>query len=334
LIQQSQLSPLERLSSFWLISKNPPDHTRLRGLMNKAFTPRVVEALRPRIQTIVDGLLDTVKDKGGMDIMADLAYSLPITVIAELLGVPAQDRDRFKEWSDDLVGMIDIVPDPQRLSEGEMSVQKFFDYFRNLIAERRKNPQDDLIGALAAVEEQGTQLNEHELLANLVLLLAAGHETTTGLIGNARLALLSHPGEMAKLRNDPALIRDGVEELLRYDSPVQFFGRNVLEDVTIDGKVIRKGQTIFILLGAINRDPAQFPDPDRLDITRKENRHLAFGYGIHFCLGAPLARIEGQIVIRTLIQRMKNLVLDMESVKWRDSLVVRGLKALPVTFGA
>jgi pimeloyl-[acyl-carrier protein] synthase len=334
LIQQGQLSPLERLSSFWLISKNPPDHTRLRGLMNKAFTPRVVEALRPRIQTIVDGLLDTVKDKGGIDIMADLAYSLPITVIAELLGVPAQDRDRFKEWSDDLVGMIDIVPDPQRLSEGEMSVQKFFDYFRDLITERRKKPQDDLISALAVVEEQGTQLNEHELLANLVLLLAAGHETTTGLIGNAMFALLRHPDEMAKLRNDPALIRDGVEELLRYDSPVQFFGRNVLEDVTIDGKVIRKGQTIFILLGAINRDPAQFPDPDRLDITRNENRHLAFGYGIHFCLGAPLARIEGQIAIGALIQRVKNLVLDMESVKWRDSLVVRGLKALPVTFEA
>jgi cytochrome P450 len=334
LIQQGQLSPLEWLLSFWMISQNPPDHTRLRGLVNKAFSPRVVEALRPRIQAIVDGLLDAVDDKGGMDIMADLAYSLPITVIAELLGVPAQDRDRFKAWSDDLLGMIDIVPDPEKLRQGEMSVQKFFDYFRELIAERRKNPQDDLISALVTVEEEGTQLNDHELLANLVLLLAAGHETTAGLIGNGMLALLRHPDELAKLRSDPALLRDAVEELLRYDSPVQFFGRNVLEDVSIDGKIIRKGQTVFIMPGAINRDPAQFPDPDRLDITRKENRHLAFGYGIHFCLGAPLSRIEGQIAIGTLIHRMKTLVLDMESVKWRDSLAVRGLKVLPVTFGA
>lgn len=335
LIRQGQLSPLERLLSFWMISKNPPDHTRLRGLVNKAFTPRVVEALRPRIQAIVDDLLDAVADKGRMDIMDALAYSLPITVIAELLGVPVEDRDRFRTWSDDLLGMIDIVPDPAKLSQGERSVEKFFDYFRALIAIRRKSPQDDLISTLSAVEEQGAHLNEHELLANLILLLAAGHETTTGLIGNGMLALLRHPESLVQLRSDPGLLRDAVEELLRYDSPIQFFGRNVLEDVTIDGKRIRKGQTVFIMPGAINRDPAQFPDPDRLDIARKENRHLAFGYGIHFCLGAPLARIEGQIAIGTLIQRMDNLRLDMGSVaQWRESLAVRGLKSLPVTFGA
>jgi cytochrome P450 len=333
LAQQGSLSALEQLLSFWLISKNPPDHTRLRGLMNKAFTPRVVEALRPHIQMMVDGLLDAVEYKGHMDIMADLAYPLPITVIAELLGIPGQDRERFKEMSEALLGLIDIVPDPEKFAQGEMTVQTFFDYFRVLIAERRKKPQEDLISALCAVEEQGTQLNEHEMLANLVLLLTAGHETTTGLIGNGMLALLCHPDEMAKLRNDPGLIRDAVEELVRYDSPVQFTGgRNAREDITIGDKVIRKGQTVFVMPGAINRDPAQFPDPDRLDITRKENRHLAFGYGIHFCLGAPLARIEGQIAIGTLIRRLDHLVVDMESVRRQNSLAVRSLKVLPVTF--
>lgn len=333
LIQQGRLSPVEFLLNYWMLSKNPPDHTRLRGLVNKAFSPRVIEGLRPRIQAIVDGLLDAVYAKGSMDIVADLAYPLPVAVIAELLGVPVADREHVKRWSDDLIGVIDIMPDAKKISQGNIAIQKFLDYFHDLIIERRANPQDDLMSALIAAEEEGTQLNERELLANCILLLVAGHETTTNLIGNGMLALLRHPDELEKLRANPALMRDASEELLRYDSPVKFFGRAALEDVTIGGKMIRKRQTLYILPGAINRDPAQFPDPDRLDITRTDNRHLAFGYGIHFCLGASLARIEGQIAIGTLIRRMQSLALETESVKWQDSIAVRGLKSLSVTFG-
>jgi pimeloyl-[acyl-carrier protein] synthase len=328
LIQQGRLSPVELLLSHWILSKNPPDHTRLRNLVSRAFTPAVVEGLRPRIQQIVDDLLNQTQER--FDLIADFAYPLPVMVIAEMLGVPLDDRTRFKDWSQDLFGAFDIVSSAEAQKRGSDAIQKFIDYFRELIIERRKNLQSDLLSALIAVHDEGDKLNEYELIANCILLFIAGHETTMNLIGNGMLALLHHPGEFKKLHDNPDLIISAVEELLRYESPVQFYGRAVREDLDFEGKQLRKGQTIFILPGALNRDPEQFADPDTLNIERQDNRHLAFGYGIHFCLGAPLARVEGQIAINALVQRMPQLKLQSDDVVWRDTLAVRGLKTLPV----
>jgi pimeloyl-[acyl-carrier protein] synthase len=333
LYKQGQLSPVELMLSHMLLSKNPPDHTRLRGLMNKAFTPAVVESLRPQIQALVDTLLDQVQGQTAFDLMTEVAYPLPIMVIAELLGVPMTDRQQFKQWSHDLLGVFDITPNAEAINRGNAAIQKFIEYFQNLVTTRRSAPKDDLLSALIAVNEQGEKLNDYELLTNCILLLVAGHETTMNLIGNGILALLRHPDQFTKLRDDSTLIDRAVEELLRYESPVQFFGRRANEDVTINGKTLLTGQGVFILPGAINRDPAQFADPDVLDITRTENRHLAFGYGIHFCLGAPLARVEGQIAINTIVQRMPTLQLCPDPVEWREVVAVRGLKSLRVASG-
>jgi pimeloyl-[acyl-carrier protein] synthase len=264
------------------------------------------------------------------DLMAEVAYLLPVMVIADLLGVPMADRERFKQWSHDLVGVIDIAPNIEAMQRGNAAIQKFIDYFRDLITERRSQPQKDLLSALIAVHDEGEQLNELELVTNCILLLVAGHETTMNLIGNGMLALLRHREQLTKLHDDPTLIGSAVEELLRYESPVQFFGRTANEDVTIGGKILKRGQGIFILPGAINRDPVQFSEPDQLDLSRSDNPHLAFGYGIHFCLGAPLARIEGEIAIRTLVQRLPNLRLCDDLIQWREVIAVRGLKSLTV----
>jgi pimeloyl-[acyl-carrier protein] synthase len=330
LYQQGQLSPIELLLGHWIISKNPPDHTRLRRLVSKAFTPSVIEGLRPQIQALADSLIDQVEGHETFDLMAEVAYLLPVMVIADLLGVPSADRKRFKQWSHDLVGVIDIAPNIEAMQRGNAAIQKFIDYFRDLITERRSQPQKDLLSALIAVHDEGEQLNELELVTNCILLLVAGHETTMNLIGNGMLALLRHREQLTKLHDDPTLIGSAVEELLRYESPVQFFGRTANEDVSIGGKILKRGQGIFILPGAINRDPEQFSEPDQLDLSRSDNPHLAFGYGIHFCLGAPLARIEGEIAIRTLVQRLPNLRLCDDLIQWREVIAVRGLKSLTV----
>jgi len=269
-----------------------------------------------------------------MDVIADLAYPLPVTVICEMLGVPAGDRDTFRQWSLDIARSLDAIllpTDPEVVTRGNAARRALENYFRGLIAERRTRPQADLLTALIAAEEQGDTLSEGELLATCVLLLIAGHETTVNLIGNGLLALLRHPDQLRRLRDDPALIQTAVEELLRYDSPVQRSGRIPNTDVEIGGKTIPKGSLVSALIGAANRDPAQFPDPDRLDVGRSDNRHIAFGWGIHFCLGAPLARVEGQIAINTLLRRKSALALATESPQWRESSALRGLKALPVS---
>jgi pimeloyl-[acyl-carrier protein] synthase len=324
--------PLLEMQTKWMLLLDPPDHTRLRTLVNKAFTPRVVEGLRPRIQEIVDSLLDDVQSAGGMDLIAELAYPLPVIVIAELLGVPTEDRDKFKGWSRDLARTLDPIVTPEIIEAGNNATLAFIDYFRVLVAKRRKGPREDLISGLIAAEEQGDRLSEEELLATCVLLFGAGHETTMNLIGNGTTALLRHPDQLAKLQQDPELIQSAVEEFLRYDGPVQMTARTALEDVEIDGKIIPKGQQAIIVLGAANRDPAQFPDPDRLDLTRKDSRHIAFSQGIHHCLGAPLARVEAQIAINTLLRRMPALWLQSEDLEWRETVTLRGLKALPVAF--
>ena len=318
-----------------MLFRDPPDHTRLRSLVSRAFTPRSVEAMRPNIQEIVDGLLDRREGARGMDVIEDLAYPLPVRVICEMLGVPIADQEIFRQWSADIARSLDAALLPagsEVVTRGQESSDALKEYFRSLIALRRKDPQPDLLSALIAAEEQGDKLSEAELLSTCVLLLIAGHETTVNLIGNGLLALLQHPAELRKLADDPALIQTGVEELLRYDGPVQRTSRMTMADVEIGGKQIPKGRVVVAAIGAANRDPTYCSDPERLDITRKENRHIAFGFGIHFCLGAPLARIEGQVAIGTLLRRMPALKLVSDKPEWRESSVLRGLKTLPVTF--
>ncbi len=309
---------------------DPPDHTRMRMLVTKAFTPRVIEGLRPRIQELVDAVLDGVAADGEMDVIRDLAYPLPVTVIAELLGVPAEDRERFKQWSDDVAVLADGTLVLAGLAQAEQSMVALETYLTAVFAERRARPQGDLISALVAAREQEQVLTEAELFATCVLLLVAGNETTTNLIGNGMLALLRNRDQLALLGREPGLIRPAIEELLRYDSPVQLTSRTPMVDVEIGGKLIRAGQEVDLVLGAANRDPAAFVEPDRLDITRADNRHVSFGLGIHFCLGAPLARLEGQIAIQTLVHRFPGVRLATDVTGWRPGLVLHGLKSLPV----
>lgn len=318
-----------------MLDRDPPDHTRLRGLVSKAFTPRVVEGLRPRIQQIVDGLLDGVGARRSMDLIEEFAYPIPVIVICEMLGVPVEDQERFKGWSLDIARGLDLLwlgPDSEVGRRSIAARQALADYFRGLIAQRRAAPRNDLLSGLIAAEEAGDKLNEMELLATCILLLIAGHETTVNLIGNGTLALLRHRDQLERLRREPGLIASAVEELLRFDGPVQRTARIPSEDVTFGGRTISKGEMVMPFIGAADRDPEQFPSPDTLDIGRTDNRHLAFGWGIHFCLGAPLARLEGQIAINTLVRRLPKLDLATDQPEYRQSLTLRGLKALPVTF--
>jgi pimeloyl-[acyl-carrier protein] synthase len=318
-----------------MLDRDPPDHTRLRSLVSKAFTPRVVDGLRPRVQQIVDGLLDGVRDAGTMDLIEEFAYPIPVNVICEMLGVPVEDHERFKGWSLDIARGLDaiLLPADSEVPKRSAAARTgLAEYFRELIARRRVAPRADLLSGLIAAEEAGDKLSENELLATCILLLIAGHETTVNLIGNGTLALLRHPDQLRRLRDNPALIGSAIEELLRFDGPVQRTARIPSEDVVIDGRKIPKGEMVMPFIGAADRDPAQFPEPDRLDIGRTDNRHIAFGWGIHFCLGAPLARVEGQIAINTLVQRLPSLALATDRPEFRQSLTLRGLASLPVTF--
>ena len=323
------LKPLTRN----MLETDPPDHDRLRSLVRKAFTPRLIERLRPRVQEIADELLDAVQTKGEMDLIDDYAFPLPIIVIAELLGVPAEDRDKFRRWSNAAISrdtteeyMVEVLLPNMRT---------FIAYLRAMFEEKRDDPKDDLISALVLAEEAGDKLDEDEMLAMVFLLLTAGHETTVNLIGNGTLALLQHPDQFEKLRDDPSLIKPAVEELLRYDGPVETSTeRFAREDVRIGETVIPRGEMVLVVIASADRDAERFANPDALDITRDDNRHLAFGKGIHACLGAPLARIEGQIAINTLLRRMPNLRLEgsPESLTWRPGMLLRGLGGLPVAF--
>jgi cytochrome P450 len=315
-----------------MLDLDAPDHTRLRGLVHKAFTPRLVEQMRVRVQTLTDELLDAVRDRGRMDLIHDYALPLPTTIIAEMLGVPAKDRHRFHLWSSAIVtassskwGIVKAIP----------NVLAFLRYLRKLIRTRRDDPRDDLVSALVQAEDAGQSLSEDELLAMVFLLLVAGHETTVNLIGNGMLALLLHPDAMAALRSDPAVIKSAVEELLRYDSPLETATeRFAREDVEVAGVIIPQGALVYAVIASANRDEHQFPSPETLDLCREPNRHLSFGQGVHYCLGAPLARLEGQVAINTLLRRTAELRLAVapEALRWRPGLVLRGLAALPVRF--
>lgn len=328
----SDQAALWHMTNDWMLLQNPPDHTRLRGLVHKAFTPRMVEQLRGKIQEITNHLLDRVQPQGEMDLIAGLAYPLPVTVIAEMLGVPEDDRDTFHQWSDALGRSLDLTDDPAVYQRASIAAAEFTGYLRELAGQRRRRPTNDLLSALVTVEDQGEHLTEDELYATCALLLVAGHETTINLIGNGTLALLRNPAQMRLLQERPALGRTAVEELLRYDSPVQMTSRVVLQDVEYKGVTLHRGQEVGFLLGAANYDSAVFDKPQVLDITRQRNPHLSFGGGIHYCLGAPLARLEGQIAFETLLRRMPDLQLATEIPSYRDNYVLRGLEALQVTF--
>ncbi|HEX6313143.1 MAG TPA: cytochrome P450 [Acidimicrobiia bacterium] len=317
---------------------DPPDHTRLRGLVSKAFTPRVIGRLRPRIEQLVDELLGAVASRGDghMDVVADLAYPLPVVIICELLGVPHADHATFQEWSRDLVHSIDPDPliTPEQWTRIEAAGAAFVEYFVALIEERRRSPGDDLLSGLIAAEEAGDRLSEEELLATALLLLVAGHETTVNLIGNGTLALLRNRDQLERLRDDPALDHNAVEEMLRYDSPVTFTQRITLAEYRVGDVTIPPRQQVVTVLAAANRDPDAFPDPDRLDLGRPEaNRHVAFGGGHHYCLGAALARLEGEVAIPTLVRRFPALELAGDPTR-RDTFTLRGLERLPVGVGA
>lgn len=315
-----------------MLFQNPPDHTRLRSLVQKAFTPRILEQQRAFIQQLTNELLDRVQEQGQMDVIADLAYPLPVAVIAALLGVPAEDHVLFHEWSKALVDSLDLARDPALDPAIAAAEAGFRDYFTRLIRARRADLREDLLSALIVAEEAGDRLSAEELYFNARLLLVAGYETTVGLISNGTLALLRHPDQLAKLQAEPGLMGNAVEELLRYDSPIQMVGRAVLTPLAWQGHRLEPGQGVGVMVGAANRDPARFAQPEQLDLARPNVQHLSFGSGIHYCLGAPLARLEGQIAIGTLLRRMPQLTLATDRLAYRDNYIFRSLERLPVTF--
>jgi pimeloyl-[acyl-carrier protein] synthase len=316
-----------RRSMFFL---DPPDHTRLRALVNKAFTPGAIEALEPHIQEIMETLLDRIQNPASFDVMEAIAQPLSVLALARLLGVPAEDWGRLAGWSHCVARTLEPTTSAADDQEAVRAAYDMDDYFRGIVDERRMQPQPDLISALVAVEEVGDKLNQNELLMMLRLLLVAGHETTTDLIGNGLLALLHQPQQMHLLREEPNLMESAVEEFLRYDSPVQVDARAALEDMEIRGRQIKKGQGILPLIGSANRDTDVFSHPERLDIMRKQAGNLSFGRGIHYCLGAPLARLEARIAFEALLRRFSEIRLATDFPLFKNNLALRGLKVLPV----
>jgi cytochrome P450 len=326
-----QAVPLLRALGSMMLFKDPPAHTRMRSLVSKAFTPRAVSEMRPRTQAIAAELLGRCVELGEMDVIADFAAPLPVTVIAAMLGIPPSDYALFKRWSDDLVKTADGTLAAAASAAAERSAAELGAYLDDAFAARRRAPRDDLISRLVAARDDDDALSNDELFATCALLLIAGHETTTNLIGNGLFALLRHPEQLALLRRQPGRVAAAVEELLRFEAPFQITSRVAAEDFELRGKNIRKGQEVVLCLTAANRDPSQFADPDRLDVLRPDVQHVAFGHGIHFCLGAALARIEGQVAIEALI-RLPGLGLTVAKPTWKPGIALRGLEALPVRF--
>lgn len=331
-LKQKDFNTLAQAISKWLIFLDPPEHTRLRGLISKAFSSTSVKFLRPQIQQITDELISKVRHRGSMDIISDFACPLPCNVIAAILGVPVEDWFKLYHWSDELSNILDPLRSLEDYEQMNKVALEFTDYFKSLIVKRQKNLQQDLLSALIAVKEQDNKLSEEEIISVCMLLFFTGEETTVNLIGNGMLALLRHPQQMQQIKTQPMLIQSAVEEILRYDSPIQITTRVATEDVDLDGVTIRVGEKVVVVLGAANRDPAQFPDPDRFDITRVNNSHLAFADGIHYCLGAVLTRIEAEIAINALVQQLPDLKLSPDRLEWRNKVAFRSLKALPITF--
>ena len=330
-LEEGAESPLRNAAGTVLLFTDPPDHTVMRTLVNKAFTPRTVEKLRSHITDIVRDLLDPIALEDGMDVIGDFAYPLPALVICELMGVPVEDRDSFKGWSSDVAPILDPVSTPESLNKAMGTIAQFGMYFWALIEDRRKAPRHDFLSALIEAEENHEKLTTEQLLSLCVLIFIAGHETTQNLIGNGLLALLRNRDQLEKLRAGSP-IKAAVEELLRYDSPVQLTARSALEDIAVGDVTVPKGEEVIVLLGAGNRDPSVFPEPDRLDIAREKSQVVSFGGGAHFCLGAGLARLEGEIAFPALLERFPNLELAEDDPRYRPTFTLRGLESLKVRF--
>jgi cytochrome P450 len=329
--RQAEFSELARMFGLWLIFMDPPEHTRLRKLLNKGFSAAAVEGLRPQAEAVVDRMLKELQPGTEVELMSEFANPMPVRIISELLGVPEAMHDTFVNASRAIAA---FRGNPNRTVQEAQAAQdaliELTEFFRKAVAERRHNKGSDLISLLIDIEEEGEVLTEDELYAQCIALLFAGHETTRNLIGNGMYTLLQNPQQTAELREKPEIIRSAVEELLRYESPVQFTARVLKEDIEVCGQPIRKGWTVLCMLGAANRDPKQFEEPDRLDLKRLNNQHLAFSAGLHFCIGAQLARLEGQIALRSLVQRFPNMKLAGPRPEWASTFGLRGLKALPV----
>jgi cytochrome P450 len=332
---QAEVAPLRRHYSGGLIQSDPPNHTRLRGLLRQAFTPRVIEGMRDHVQSVVNGLIDRVAGSGHMDVVNDLAYPLPVMVVSTMLGAGEVDHERLFRWTADIGGLQATggarAENARRASESMVDIEE---YFRGIVADHRATPRNDLVSHMIAAQDAGDQLTDDELISNCVTLLLAGHESTKYTITNGVLTLLRHPEQLNALKQDSSLLPTAIEEILRYESPIQRGWRLVAEDIDVHGRTIRKGQLVYYMFGAANRDPEQFPEPDNFDIGRQSNRHVAFGFGIHFCIGAPLARIEAPIAIETILRRLDDLELKESSVQWGDSVHVRGPKKLEIGFRA
>ena len=329
----ASLAPLAQVMVRQMLFLDPPAHARVRALASQAFTPRRVERLRSHIQDITHSLLDAVQDKGQMEMIADLARPLPAIVTAELLGVPISDWRQLTAWSADFAQVLgNFQHNPERAPQVLRSLGEMTAYFQAAVAQQRVHPREGLIGALLTAEVDGDRLSEEEVVANTIVTMVGGQETTTNLIGNGILTLLRHPEELERLREDLLLLPPAVEELLRYESPSQHTARLAPEDVVLGGKLIGKRQAVIAVMGAANRDPERFAEPDRLDLGRQDNRHVAFAWAAHFCFGAPLARIEGQVALEAVLRRMPGLRLAGGPLQWRENLGLRGLTALPVKF--
>jgi cytochrome P450 len=326
---QAEFATFNQIFSKWMLFLDPPQHSRLRKLLNKEFTPNMIQQLRPRIQQVVNALLDEVAGKSEMEFMTEFANPLPVRVIAEMLGIPVEDQRDFQIWSDDLAdffGNAAATVDTARRAQN--SLVNLTEYFRALLPERREHKGDDLVSLLLRVEEEGEVLTGEELLAQCTLLLVAGHETTRNLLGNGLLALLRHPDQFAKLKENPSLINSAVREFARFDSPVQFAGRAATEDFTWHDHEIKKGQTVILVLGSANHDPEKFSDPERLEISRNEGMPLSFGHGTHFCIGAALAYTEAEIAFATLLERTSDVRMLDDVPPWRSNMGFRGLSRL------
>jgi len=329
---QREFETFNRIFSKWMLFLDPPEHSRIRKLLNKEFTPNMIQRMRPRIQQVVNSLLDDVAGKSEIEFMAQFANPLPVRVIAEMLGIPAADQRTFQIWSDDLASFFGNATSPvETARRAQNSLIRLTEYFRDLLPERRAHKGDDLVSLLLRVEEEGEMLSGEELLAQCTLLLVAGHETTRNLLGNGLLALLQHSDQLAQLKENPALINSAVREFARFDSPVQFSGRAATEDFTWHEQEIKKGQTVILLLASANRDPDKFSEPERLDISRDEGMPLSFGHGTHFCIGAALAYTEAEIAFTTLLERATDLKLLDDVPAWRSNLSFRGLSRLPIS---
>ncbi|MEZ0067871.1 cytochrome P450 [Streptacidiphilus sp. MAP12-20] len=323
--------PFHVLNGNGLLDLEAPDHTRIRRLVGKAFTPRMVESLRPTVRRLAEELAGALVADGGGDLVAAVAEPLPVAVIAEMLGVPEADRGLLRPWSADITGMFELNPTEETARRAVRASVEFSDYLRALIAERRAKPGDDLVSALIAVLDAGDRLSEQEMISTCVLLLNAGHEATVNTTASGWWALFRNPAELDRLRAAPeALMPTAVEELLRYDTPLQMFERWVLDDIEVGGQLIPRGSEIALLFGSANRDPDRFADPDRLDLGRPDNPHITFGAGIHFCLGAPLARLELAESFGALLRLAPGLTLAAEP-RWKPGYVIRGLESLDVT---